>query len=235
MNKQKASELTKYVLLVSSCVLLWIHPYTHSYCVWLDYKFFEILNSSLLYSHKWQLLWGYLNHPNESWLNIVVMAIINIIGIYSLPKDKRSKAFTGVAFFWVFFQLILLFTNKTFSGLLGIQRASPSLVITPWVVLSDALNISSLKISSNCCFPSGHVLVAIFWAKFTVLFSKKWLHPLIVITAAMVMLPRLFSGAHWLSDAVFTICYALLWFKITALCFDKIIILKSNKKLIGDA
>lgn len=222
-------------MLVASCILLWLHPYTNGYCVWLDHKTFEVLNSSLLYSHKWQLFWGYLNHPNENWLNIIVMAGINILGIYSLSSKERTEAFAKVAFFWIFFQLILLFTHKVFNGLLDIQRVSPSLVITPWVVLSESLNISGLKVSSNCCFPSGHVLVAIFWARFTMLFSKKWLQPFVVTIAIMLILPRLFSGAHWLSDAVFTICYGLLWFKIAALCLEQIIIFKSKKKLIGEA
>lgn len=214
--KWEAVKLTQYSLLVGICLLLWFIPSTHYFCTWLDATAFKTLNSSLLYSHSWQLLWGYLNHPNESWLNVIFLFAVNILGIYSLPKFKRRKAISGVIYFWLFFQLILLFTNKFFSVWLGIHRASPSLVISPWVLLTESLNIASLKVSSTNSFPAGHALVLIFWVKFTTLYSKAWVHKLAWLTVLVLILPRMFSGAHWLSDIVFTICYALLWFEIAA-------------------
>lgn len=210
----QVSRLTQYALLVGICLSVWFSPITHSYCTWLDAKTFEVLNSSLLHSRAWQLLWGYLNHPNESWLNVIFMLAINIIGIYSLPHIRRRAATAGVIYFWLFFQLILLFTNKFFSVWLDIHRASPSLVITPWVLLTDSLNIAGLKVSSSNSFPAGHALVLIFWVKFTTLYSKPWVHKIAWLTVLMLILPRMFSGAHWLSDVIFTVCYALLWFEI---------------------
>lgn len=215
-TKWEVSKLTQYFLLVGICLALWFNPVTRPYCTWLDAKTFEVLNSSLLHSHAWQLLWGYLNHPNESWLNVIFMLAINIIGIYSLPSIRRRAATAGVIYFWVFFQFILLFTNKFFSGWLDIHRASPSLVISPWVLLTESLNMANLKVSSTNSFPAGHALVLIFWAQFSLLYSKGWVHKLIWLTVLVLILPRMFSGAHWLSDIVFTVCYALLWFAIAA-------------------
>ena len=40
------------------------------------------------------------------------------------------------------------------------------------------------------------------------------MHKYILLTAVMLILPRLFSGAHWASDVIFTLCYAFLWFTI---------------------
>jgi membrane-associated phospholipid phosphatase len=233
-TKWQVSKLTQYFLLVGICLLVWLSPATHPYCAWLDAKTFEVLNSSLLYSNSWQLLWGYLNHPNESWLNVIFLAMINIIGIYSLPRIRRRKAVAGVIYFWLFFELVLLFTNKFFSGWLGIHRDSPSLVITPWVLLTESLNIASLKISSTNSFPAGHALVLIFWAKFTMLYSKPWVHKLVWLTVLVLILPRLFSGAHWLSDVIFTVCYALLWFEVAAGTPLFGFATRNIEKLIGD-
>ncbi len=210
----RVDKLTQYALLVGICLLVWFIPSTHLFCAWLDAKTFEILNSSLLNSHSWQLLWGYLNHPHESWINVIFLAGVNIVGIYSLPSIRRRRAIAGVIYFWMFFQFILLFTNKFFSVWLDIHRASPSLVITPWVLLTESLNIANLKVSSANSFPAGHALVLIFWAKFTMLYSKPWVHKLVWLTVLLLILPRMFSGAHWLSDIVFTVCYALLWFAV---------------------
>ena len=159
----QALELTKYLLLVAGCLVIWFMPITHNFCMWLDQKTFTILNFSLLYSHNWQLFWGYLVHPNESWLNVFLMIGINILGIFSLPSFKRPKAMAGVVYFWIFFQVVLVFTHKIFSTWMSVQRASPSLTMTPWVILSESLNLDGLKVSSTNCFPSGHVLVLIFW------------------------------------------------------------------------
>lgn len=215
-TKWRVSKLTQCALLVGICLALWFSPITGPYCAWLDAKAFEVLNSSLLHSHAWQLLWGYLNHPNESWINVIFLAAVNIIGIYSLPRIRRRQDLAGVIYFWIFFEFVLLFTNKFFSGWLDIHRVSPSLEITPWVLLTESLNIADLKVSSTNSFPAGHALVLIFWAKFTILYSKPWVHKLVWLTVLILILPRMFSGAHWLSDIIFTVCYALLWFEIAA-------------------
>lgn len=215
-NASKENHLTKHVLLASMSLLIWCLPATHDFCVFLDVQTFRILNSSLQYSKIWQLLWAYLNHPNEKWLNVIFMSGLNILGIFSLPKSKQSQAVTGVIYFWLVFQFVLLITHECFASWLMIKRTSPSLVLTPTVNLAEVLNLPMIKISSRNCFPAGHALVLIFWSKFSILYSKKWMHKIIYATVIILLLPRLFSGAHWLSDIVFTTYYALLWFALAA-------------------
>jgi hypothetical protein len=212
-NQQWQSvQLTQYALLIVLSLLIWFIPVTHTWCTNLDLMAFNAFNGSLLYSRPWQLLWGYLNHPNETWLNVVWMFAVNVVGIFSLHSSRRRKATAGVMYFWLFFQLVLLVTHKLFNDWIEVGRASPSMVLNPWVVLTDALNIPTLKVTSSSCFPAGHALVLIFWAQFTNLYSKPWVHKLSWTTAVVLTLPRLFSGAHWLSDIIFTVFYAQLWF-----------------------
>jgi membrane-associated phospholipid phosphatase len=213
-SKWKSSQLTKHTLLVALAVFIWFLPLTHNLCVQIDTKAFHALNGSLQFSHLWQLLWGYLNHPNENWLNVVLMAGINIIGVFSLPPSRRPAALAGILYFWLFFQLALTTTHVIFSDWLSVGRESPSLVLTPSVVLSDALNMPHLKVYSENSFPAGHTLVLFFWASFSVLYCKPWVRKIIYAMVIMFTLPRLFSGAHWLSDVVFTIFYALFWFEL---------------------
>lgn len=207
-------QLTKQVALVVGCLLLWFMPFSHDICAYLDIQTYALLNQSLLYSRAWQLLWGYLNHPNETWLNIVFMVGVNVLGIYSLPKFKRSSATALMLYSWLAFQIVLLCTHKIFSDWLMIQRESPSIVMEPWLILSDALNIGDIKVYSHSSFPAGHVLVLIFWYKFIQLYSKPWVQHIALATVIVLTLPRMFSGAHWLSDVVFTIAYALVWYEL---------------------
>lgn len=212
--QSKGSQLTLSLILVFSCLMLWLMPVTHELCVKLDVKAFNLLNQSLLLSHKWQLFWGYLNHPQETWLNLVLMVSINLWALFSLPKYERAAAVLKLIYFWLFFQIVLLFTHQLFAEWLVIERNSPSLVLEPWLLLSDSLNMN-LKVASRHSFPAGHALVLVFWAKFTSLYAPTRFKPLLWSVVVLFTLPRLFSGAHWLSDVVFTAFYSWLWFNIS--------------------
>ncbi len=207
-------KLTKYFLLVVASLLVYFMPALHQFWQQLDYTTYELLNRSLELSKAWQFFWGYLNHPNENWLNIVAMGTINIMAILALDKNRRPRAIAQVMYFWLFFQIVLLFTQKALIGGLHIQRSSPSVIHYPWVILSETLNISNIKVYSHCSFPAGHALVLIYWAKFTWLYCNAKYSRLVSFVLILLLLPRLFSGAHWLSDIVFTYFYGLLWFNI---------------------
>ncbi len=209
-----APQLTKYSLVLLICLWFWFSPATHKIAYQIDVKAFSWLNSSLQFSHYWQLLWGYMNHQHESWLNVMYLALINMAIVYSVPKFQRRTTILGLVYFWLFFQLVLFFSHMLFNVFLDIQRTSPSINIEPTVLLSDVLNMPNIKTSSSNCFPAGHTLIAIYWASFTLLYCRNWLRYLIVFSAIMLVLPRLFTGAHWLSDVIFTIFYAALWFNI---------------------
>lgn len=210
----KIKPIINYLLLVIGGLLVWFMPALHASWQKLDFSVYALLNQSLQYSRAWQLFWGYLNHPHETWINVVVMVAINILGIFSIPKEKRPRAFATVIYCWIFFQIVLLFTQKVLINGLYLHRHSPSMVHNPWVVLSQTLDINNIKVFSNSCFPAGHVLVLVFWAKFIALYANPQIKRLALCTVFLFTLPRLFSGAHWLSDILFTILYALLWFKI---------------------
>jgi membrane-associated phospholipid phosphatase len=208
------SQIAKSLLLVIICLLLWFMPFSHDLCKYIDIEIATWLNQSLLFSQTWQFLWGYLNHPNETWLNIIFMLAVNVLGIFTIPKTKRVRAAALVLYCWLFFQIALLLTHKIFADWIEVQRNSPSLVIQPWIVLSELLNIENIKVYSHSSFPAGHVLVLVFWLKFIELYSNRWVQVLAAVTSVMLILPRMISGAHWLSDVIFTTFYAVLWFEI---------------------
>ncbi len=205
-------QLAKSIILMLVLLAIWFMPITHAACAYLDGEIFLFLNHSLLYSHYWQLICGYLNHPNETWLNILFMASVNVVGIYTLPKEQRSRAWIIVIYCWITFQLVLLTTHKIFNDWLEVERYSPSIILEPWVLLSVKLNIPDIKVFSHSSFPAGHVLVLIYWARFIALYAKRWVRTLAIITAIILTLPRMISGAHWASDIIFTIVYSNIWF-----------------------
>jgi len=193
-------------------VLLWSLPITHVWCQQLDYILAIKLNQSLTLSSSWLYFWSYLNHPHETWLNLVVMFSLNCFAIYQLPaKSQQQRAWALVIYFWLFFQIGMLISHGIFTDLLAIHRPSPSLLIKPWIIISKATNISNLKDYSDNSFPAGHTFVLVYWAAFTALYAPKITRRICYSLAILLCLPRLFSGAHWVSDIIFTIVLALLW------------------------
>jgi len=211
--------LTATTSLLMVCCLLWFLPLTHDVCQNIDTQTAIWLNNSVDSSRPWQLLWGYLNHQNENWLNVLFMMGLNVIGIYALPKKQRPQATVLVLYFWLFFQIVLLMTHLIFSDWLHVERGSPSLVITPWILLTDVLNMDNIKVYSERSFPAGHILVLVFWAQFTMLYGVKWIRRVAIATVLVLTLPRLISGAHWLSDILFTAVYGTLWFYLAQATF----------------
>jgi len=210
------------------CMLLiaWFVPWTHHILEIIDCTVFAILNQSLTLSDPWMMFWGYLNHPEENWINIVVMVTLNVTAIMLLAKSNRKRALGIFLYCWLSFQLILLLTHFIFSDILHITRHSPSMIITPFLKLSEAMQNPEVKDYSYSSFPAGHTLVAIYWALFAGLYAPNKIKTMIYVVAVLLCLPRVFSGAHWISDIIFTILYA-------AICFYVMVGLPVYKKFIG--
>jgi membrane-associated phospholipid phosphatase len=193
------------------CLLLWFNHYSHPWCEYIDKQFFLAMNKTLLWSTYWQQLCGWLNHPAESWLNLVLMVAINFVAITFLPKNKRKHACIFVVYCWLLFQVGLFFSHAIFgNSWLAIERASPSLVINPIIKLSNLVSFPVKDYSENS-FPAGHTFVLIYWAGFTCKYATQKFKFLTYIVAIMLIFPRLISGAHWLSDVIFTIAISYTW------------------------
>lgn len=215
-SKLKACSYAMLALLVMA--LVWFLPFTHPVCEWLDRETFILLNKSLVGRKTWQQFWGVLNHPNENWLNLVVMVGINFYGVYKLPKNNKLKGIGLVLYFWAVFQLGLFLSHAFFGhSFLDINRESPSYLITPFVYLNEALNNPNIKIMSASSFPAGHAFVLIYWMLFTRTYVSGFLKFLTYFVAILLLFPRMISGAHWMSDIVFTTFLAYFWYAIADL------------------
>ena len=195
------------------CLALWFIPYTNTICATIDHKFFIVLNKTLAWSIYWQKICGWLNHPNETWLNLIVMLGINIFVIISLKGKKRTQAMIFTIYCWLLFQLGLCISHFIFKDLLAIERESPSLLISPIIKLSELVQHPVKEYSENS-FPAGHTFVLIYWAGFTAKYATKKLKFLTYLIAIVLIFPRLISGAHWLSDIIFTIAISYIWLTI---------------------
>ena len=206
---QLKSILLAFTAIIGS-LALWFCPALQQYWINIDSNFFLMLNSTLAWHKSWQQICGWLNHPDESWLNLLFMLGVNLAAVFALAKNQRRQALVFVVYCWVFFQFGLLLSHFIFSDLLALERASPSLVVSPSIKLST-LVAHPVKDYSENSFPAGHTFVLIYWAGFTAAYAPKRFTVLTYIGVIALIFPRLISGAHWLSDVIFTIAISYAW------------------------
>lgn len=182
----------------------------------IDKQVFLLLNGSFLDHPLLQSFWGLVNHKLESTLNLLMAFMVNVVTLLCTRDPKLRKIrFYQFLYFWSCFQIGFLLQNWFFHSYLEIKRLSPSLVITPAYRLSKLLNNPLIKDFSEFSFPSGHAFAMIYWASFTYLCSPKKVGILALCLGIFFCLPRLVSGAHWLSDVAFSVLMALAWLGLT--------------------
>jgi len=225
--------IRSYVILFF-LILCWKIPFSHDLLKTLDIAVFNSLNHSLLETSLGQWFWGILNHRLETKLNLLVAGLFNAWAIIA-TKDPvlRKTRLKQTLYFWVCFQIGVMLLNGVFNHWLHWERLSPSLVISSTIRLSDLWGDPNIKDSAEHSFPSGHAFAMFYWAFFTRLCVPKKMAFSALLFASFLSLPRLVSGAHWLSDAYFSILFAAIWLSWTINFPLYRMILKQNIKYLN--
>lgn len=197
-------------------LLAWFSPFTHTICEQIDIWVFQVLNGSLVAHSDWQTTIGILNHRREARLNLLFAALFNLWAILSTQdKALRMHRLKLTLYFWICFQIGFSIQDFIINHLMHIKRNSPSLVLTPFVKLSEVLQDPNIKDASKYSFLGGHAFAMIYWASFSCFCAPKRIAILGMFVAILLCLPRLFSGAHWFSDVLFAAILALVWLSWT--------------------
>lgn len=185
------------VLLVGS--FLW--PVTGIYWEKLDLLFFQAANNSLKGHPQWQIFWALLNHPLMDWVGDLVMLLLFFVYIKQARSQMRYHRIAECVFTAFYLAAVIFFViGVFFRGYLRIHRVSPSLVVDSSIRISK--EIDWLKIKDRCSrsFPGDHATTVLLFAFCFSYFASWRLGLLAFLYAVLLSLPRLFLGAHWLSD-----------------------------------
>ncbi|MBI4878702.1 MAG: hypothetical protein HY812_03455 [Planctomycetes bacterium] len=175
----------------------WLCPSTRIHWEHLDRAAFHLLNGSLDGPGWWQVAWAAANHR----LFDLVPAVLTlaIICAFVFAGDRRQmvrRAAAGVAV-----ALFILLVRKL-AGLdvLDIHRHSPTRVVSGAIRLSKVVPWISSKDASTQSFLGDHcvcllMLTGFFWYYGGVAWGLCY-----AAFTAVFSLPRLVSGAHWLTD-----------------------------------
>ncbi len=149
-----------------------------------------------------------MNHESEKLLNIVVLLSFNLAYVFSLRGKSRLRALAYTLFLWVYLQLVAGGTNYLLNHVIPCDRASPSLAIEGFTRLSELFNNPKIKDAAARSFPSGHSLAMVYWLLFSARFASRRFVLIGIFPVLLFSLPRMFAGAHWLSDTVFSVFMA---------------------------
>lgn len=206
---------TLLVLLITS--LLW--PKVGIYWQKLDIAFFKLINQSLLDNHYWQIFWACANHKYADWIEDLCILVFFTIWIQKSPYSLRKIRIAQLLFCILYIAFILFFVNRVlFRDFISIPRLSPSLVVENSVILSQEIPWMKIKDVSRTSFPGDHATTALlFAASFSCLAG--WRFAIVSwIYASFLCIPRLITGAHWLSDVVVGSGGITLFFLSIAFC-----------------
>ena len=185
------------------------NPY-YRFVFWLDSETFFLLNGSLLYNKYWAFFWGYLNHFNETYLNL-----IPVFGLFFLLMKRSGCGLKEGVFRFLYYMFTLQLVIYFHKHIYTFVRISPSYFYPDnFVSIVDLLGNNNLKWNSSHSFPSGHSLALFYFFFFVVSCKDKLITRWALLIAVFFSVPRLFGGAHWLSDILYSIMLAYFFFLV---------------------
>ncbi len=179
----------------------WLIPETRQLWDSLDTAIFFALNGTLASGTVWQGFWAFTNWRPFDTIAASVILIIGFSWIYSLRRDKRLDALSGLAMLLVII-LATRFSAAFILYLTDYQRYSPSITLTPSYRLSELVTWIHAKDYHKDCFPGDHGYVVMTCIVFFFLQAGKRWGYIALACLSPFMLPRLFGGAHWATDVI---------------------------------
>ncbi len=170
--------------------------------VWrqIDEAAFFLLNGSLTDGGVWAHFWAYMNIHLINVLAGIFMVGLLLWYVFTDTIDTIARKLTAFTIIAVFVSLGIIVSK---SGFQEMERLSPSLVLSPFYDLNTLQIGIKTKVQSHHSFPGDHGVTTFIYSLLVVLLIKnRSVTTLAIIFALLNNLPRLFSGAHWLSDVI---------------------------------
>lgn len=190
---------------VLALFLVWslFTPHIQDIWHWIDVAFFKAINGTLRDHPTWQLFWALANHKLADWVEDLCVFIFFAFYVAKGARGFKMRRVCELLFCVLYIGVIIYCVNKTlFREHLEIPRLSPTLTVENSVHLSDEIPWLSIKDDSVKSFPGDHGTTALLFAASFSLFAGRRMGLAAWAYAAFLCLPRLITGAHWLSDVV---------------------------------
>lgn len=175
---------------------------------WVDEIAFLALNGTVVSASWWSKASAFSNTKLYDKLSMIFLISILFSYVAFGWGEDAGKRLAAILFIGLYMTLATLARRET--SFMEFGRVSPSLTDLPFNDLRSIEPGIKAKVLSHDSFPGDHgisciILVTLFW------FYAGWKWGLFaLLTTPFFIMPRLISGAHWLSDiTVGAVIYSL--------------------------
>lgn len=219
MENCKKNGLICFLLMASASLLMlsWLTPLTAHYWEALDVHTFFFLNGWVAESHTAQLFWSIANCRLFDLLPLSIIIFSVMAKDFFIEKDRLHEK--AVLFFILI--LTMYAVRHLVGAIYGNVRFSPSSELNPAYLLTELVPTIHSKDMATDSFPSDHGMIMLTWMGFMLIYAKKSYKPIALIIGLLFCLPRLVSGAHWLTDVLVGSVFVALM-SIALVCFTPI-------------
>ena len=141
-----------------------------------------------------------------AFTNFRFFDVVGFLAMFVILLYHYLKADTSTRHFYVSMGITMLVTAvlvKQFDMLLGFNRPSPTVFFPSQGI--EVLRVSELtgwntKDSSNSCFPGDHGMFLMIFSYYMLRYLGFRTFVLALIVTLVFSLPRVMSGAHWMTD-----------------------------------
>ena len=186
---------------VSGCALSiaylvsWLLEPTRSLWLALDERVFWALNETLGKGETWQIFWAVAN--NRAVDIVAALCMIGIFAVFVLRKGRdRTDVFVAVGLLLTG----LIYSASQIAGAIMIERPSPTMVHPDALRLSQLVSWIPTKDISGDGFPGDHAVVLLISAGIFTYYLPRAYAVAAWVLAVVFIIPRIVSGAHWLTD-----------------------------------
>ncbi|MGY3904807.1 phosphatase PAP2 family protein [Aeromonas lusitana] len=159
-----------------------------------DLATFLQVNGWLGESSRWADLVAITNNRLFDLVALACMGGILAVCFFQADgQDRRRLVAMGIVM-----MLGALVINQ-FGHLLPVSRPSPTLTVDGALRVTEISSIPT-KDSSSDSFPGDHALFLMIFAGFALRYLPRWAGVVAVLMVPLFSAPRIFAGAHWLTD-----------------------------------
>ncbi len=173
----------------------WLLEPTRSLWLALDEQVFWAANRSLADGELWQKIWAIAN--NRAFDLVAAASMILLYAHFVLFRDRANlRRYIAIGILMSISILVIVKSGKW----IPIERPSGTFIYPEALRLSDLLPSFYPKDASDDSFPGDHGLVLLICAGFIAFYLPRTYAVFALLFTVIFTIPRLMSGAHWLSD-----------------------------------
>ncbi len=171
------------------------------YALWreLDSSIFFSLNGTLSEGGTWAWIWAWANTRQKDMLLALVMLVFLVFPGLGFQRSQLQQALVGFLAIMLV-TVVLRYFFYEWAKIVDITGASPSITLSPAIMLTELFPHIPAKDSAGRSFPGDHATVLLIWAGYLLMNRVCLGSILAAFLAALMIFPRLIAGAHWFSD-----------------------------------